>query len=172
MMAQAREQQGQQTAAQEIYAQVYADRAGHYADRALYNAALLAYKAEDLEAAGQLVASLEQDHPRSGLLTEARYVLGLVRFAQGQYVAAAAAFRRAEPSDASHPLAPAIFYRTGEALRQAGQFKEANRFFVRVKESWPDSELADDSVCGYMQSALDSGDHALVGSAPSAAISA
>ncbi len=150
-MARMHELQRELGAAREVYAQLASNQSRWLADRALYTAALLEYKEKNYADAVQLLQSLEKEHPTSGVLTEARYLLGLSQIAQGNYRSAIDALRRGEPTESRHPLAPAIAFHTGEALRHASEPTKAAGYYQRVLEAWPESPWAVESADRQLQ---------------------
>jgi TolA-binding protein len=150
-MARTHELQGKLGQARDVYALLASNQSRWLADRARYNAALLEYKEKDFAEVVRLLQSLEKEHPTSGVLTEARYLLGLAQIAQGNYRLAVESLRRGEPTESRHPLAPAIAFHTGEALRRAGEPTNAASYYQRVLETWPESQWADQSADRQLQ---------------------
>lgn len=96
------------------------------------------------------------------LAVEARYWLGLVQKARGEWAAAAETLLAAAATNPQHALAPAITFHAGDALLLAGKPAEARKQFERVSQSWPDDALADDALLGQMRAALAQSDGASI----------
>jgi len=117
-------------------------------------------KLERFDEAARLFEELTAD-PQVG--TEARYWLGMVRKAQGNYAAAARELLRAADDDPNHELITAIRYHAADALRETGRFDEARRQFDALLDPAGESEeWADDALHGKIQVALAEGNHAEV----------
>ncbi|HVA48118.1 MAG TPA: tetratricopeptide repeat protein [Pirellulales bacterium] len=91
---------------------------------------------------------------------EARYWLGLVQAAQGDWTTAAESLQAAaERAGGDQKLAAAAHFHAGDALFHADKTAEAKAEFALVLKNWPQTELAEKSLLGLMQVALATGDH-------------
>ena len=143
------------------------DKQTDLADDAQLRIGVLRYEAGEYGLAEVALSRLLDEFAESNLATPARYWMGMAQIAQQHWSDAAETLRAAAPEDENHPLAAAIRFATGEALRKNERSEEAQPDYRWIVEHRPDCEWADDSLQTLAQLALEAGNfeevHSLAG---------
>ena len=116
------------------------------------------YERGDHEQAAQALAAFESRFLDSRLRIDARYWLGMTQLAAKHPEAAAQTLTQTS-APPEHPLAAAIEFWAGEALRRSGDTEAAKNRYERVSKTWPDANWADDSLQARIQLAFEAGEH-------------
>ena len=141
------------------YQSLSEDAAADLADAAHYRLGLVRYAQGKYDAAGETLAKFDDRFPQSAIRSRARYWLGLSHKARNEWDEAARTLIAAAESFSSDPVAPAMRYHAGDALRQAGEPREAIAQFDSVMAAAADGAWADDAALGRMQALVAIGDH-------------
>ncbi|MGM0489443.1 MAG: tetratricopeptide repeat protein [Planctomycetota bacterium] len=129
-------------------------------DDALLQLGILLYHQGRFEEAIAALQRKREQYPGGDLAPHVAYWLGISQTERGRFQKAVETLTAATSRFEDHELGPALVFATGEAHHKMGDFPEAERFYQRVMEQYPDSKWTDDSLRALIQVAWETEDHA------------
>jgi TolA-binding protein len=132
---------------------------GRLADDAQVQIGIAHYNRGQYGPAEQSLRAAVTDFPRSELQPMAKYWLGMAQMAQGRCQQAAQTLQDAARSHPADPLAAAMTFSAGEALRLSGDKASAQALYEQVVAKWSQGEWLERSLQLLVQLAFEAADY-------------
>jgi len=119
-------------------------------DEEMYRRASVAVQKRDYEDAEKLIDRLRDEHPFSDLVASAELLSADIKYANGDYEEAAAAYASFEDLHPTHPKVPYAVYKRGQSYlnvslspdRDQTAVVKANEAFQKLVYAFPETEYA------------------------------
>lgn len=157
-LGRAAELQGRFDDAMRVY-EALVQGGGRLADDAQVQIGIAHYNRGQYGPAEQALRAAVANYPRSELQPTAKYWLGMAQIAQGRCQQAAQTLQESARSHPADPMAAAMTFSAGEALRLSGDNAGARALYEQLVAKWPQGEWVERSLQTLVQLAFGAEDH-------------